>query len=121
VAARPCRYFGLASRRILGETIETKYTFPTDTGKVTGTLMDVLELEGETEREREETALRRFRNMITTNLDRPSGVVTFEVETYNPALSAQIAQRLLDFLNRILRGLLALVAGALLGHCSPSS
>jgi uncharacterized protein involved in exopolysaccharide biosynthesis len=90
----------LQSRRILGETIKTKYTFPTDTGKVTGTLMDVLEIEGETEGEREETALRRFRNMITTELDRPSGVVTVEVETHDPELSAQVSRRLLDLLNR---------------------
>jgi uncharacterized protein involved in exopolysaccharide biosynthesis len=90
----------LQSRRILGETIKTKYTFPTDTGRVTGTLMDVLEIEGETEGEREEMALRRFRNMVTTELDRPSGVVTLEVETWNPELSAQISQRLLDLINR---------------------
>ena len=38
--------------------------------------------------------------MVSAELDRPSGVVTFEVETYNPQLSAQIAQRLLDLLNR---------------------
>ncbi len=45
-------------------------------------------------------ALRRFRGLITADLDRPSGVVTFEVETDNPQLSAQIAKRLLDLLNR---------------------
>jgi len=90
----------LDSRRILGETIKTRYTFPTDTGKVSGTLMDIFEIEGETEGEREETALRRLRTMIGAELDRPSGVVTFEVETYYPHLSAQIAQRLLDLLNR---------------------
>ena len=38
--------------------------------------------------------------MINSELDRPSGVVTFEVETFNPQLSAKIAQRLLDLLNR---------------------
>ena len=90
----------LESRRILGETIKTRYTFPTDTGEVSGTLMDILEIEGETEGEREETALRRFRGMVTAELDRPSSVVTVEVETDNPQLSARIAQRLLELLNR---------------------
>jgi len=90
----------LESRRILGETMKTRYTFPTDTGEVSGTLVDIFEIEGETESEREEIALRRFRGMISSALDRPSGVVTFEVETFNPQLSAQIAQRLLDLLNR---------------------
>ena len=90
----------LASRRILGETIETRYTFPTDTGEVSGTLVDILEIEGETEGERKEVALRRFRSMISAELDRPSGVVTFEVETFNPQLSALLARRLLDLLNR---------------------
>lgn len=90
----------LESRRILGETIKTRYTFPTDTGEVRGTLVEILEIEGETEGERGETALRRFRSMVTAELDRPSGVVTFEVETFNPQLSAQIAKRLLDLLNR---------------------
>ena len=31
----------LESRRILGETINTQYTFPTDTGQVSGTLVDI--------------------------------------------------------------------------------
>jgi uncharacterized protein involved in exopolysaccharide biosynthesis len=90
----------LESRRILGETIKSRYTFPTDTGEVSGTLVDILEIEGETEGEREETALRRFGTMMAAKLDRPSSVVTVEVETYNPQLSARIAQRLLDLLNR---------------------
>lgn len=90
----------LDSRRILGETIETRYTFPTDTGEVSGTLVEILAIEGETEAERKEMALRRFRSMIGAELDRPSGVVTFEVETFNPQLSARIARRLLDLLNR---------------------
>jgi len=90
----------LESRRILGETIDARYTFPTDTGEVSGTLVDILEIRGETEGERKEMALRRFRGMINAELDRPSGVVTFEVETFNPQLSARIARRLLDLLNR---------------------
>lgn len=90
----------LASRRILGETIKTRYTFPSDTGQVSGTLMDIFEIEGETEAEREELTLRRMRGLITPDLDRPSGVVTFDVETDNAELSAQIAKRLLDLLNR---------------------
>lgn len=90
----------LESRRILGETIATKYTFPTDTGEVSGNLVEILAIEGETEGERKETALRRFREMIDSKVDRPSGVVTFEVETFNPQLSALIARRLLELLNR---------------------
>jgi uncharacterized protein involved in exopolysaccharide biosynthesis len=90
----------LESRRVLGETIATKYTFPTDTGEVSGNLVEILEIEGETEGERNETALRRFRDMISSKIDRPSGVVTFEVETFNPQLSALIARRLLELLNR---------------------
>jgi uncharacterized protein involved in exopolysaccharide biosynthesis len=90
----------LESRRILGETIETRYTFPTDTGEVSGTLVDLFAIEAETEGERREMALRRLRGMISAELDRPSGVVTFEVETLNPHLSAQLAERLLDLLNQ---------------------
>ncbi len=90
----------LQSQRILGETIKTRYTFPSDTGQVSGTLVDIFEIEGETEAEKQELALRRLRGLITADLDRPSGVVTFDVETDNSALSAQIAKRLLDLLNR---------------------
>jgi uncharacterized protein involved in exopolysaccharide biosynthesis len=90
----------LESRRILTETVKTKYTFPTDTGEVSGTLIDILGIEGETEGEREETALQSLQGMLQAELDRPSSVVTFEVETENPHLSAKIAQRLLDLLNR---------------------
>lgn len=90
----------LQSRRILGETVKGTYTFPTDTGEVSGTLIEILEVEGETEGEREQAALRKFRGMVEAELDRPSGVVTVEVETENPHLSAQVARRLLDLLNR---------------------
>lgn len=90
----------LESRRILSETLKGTYTFPTDTGEVTGTLVDILEIEGETEGERLDMGLRKLRGMLEAELDRPSGVVTFEVETENPDLSAQVAQRLLDLLNR---------------------
>jgi uncharacterized protein involved in exopolysaccharide biosynthesis len=90
----------LESRRILGETIKASYTFPTDTGEVAGTLVEILGAEGDTPAEREEMTLRKFRGMVGAELDRPSGVVTLEVETENPHLSAQIAQRLLDLLNR---------------------
>ena len=38
----------LESRRILTETLKGTYTFPTDTGEVSGTLVDLLEIEGET-------------------------------------------------------------------------
>ena len=100
-AASPDFYVELLeSRRILGETIQTTYTFPTDTGEVSGTLVEIFEIEGETEGERDELALRRFRGMISTELERPSGVVTFEVKTFNPQLSAKVARRLLDLLNR---------------------
>lgn len=90
----------LQSRRILSETIKAKYTFPTDTGEVTGTLVDILEIEAETDGERQEMALRRVRGMVEAELDRPSGVVTLAVESENPHLSARIAQHLLDLLNR---------------------
>lgn len=90
----------LESRRILTETLRGKYTFPTDTGQVSGTLIEILGVEGETEGEREEMALRRVSGMVEAELDRPSSVVTFSVETENPHLSALIAQRLLELLNR---------------------
>jgi uncharacterized protein involved in exopolysaccharide biosynthesis len=90
----------LSSRRILSETINTRYTFPTDTGEASGTLVDIFEVEGDTDGEREAKALRRFRGMVAAELDRPSGVVSIEVETKNPELSAAVSQRLLDLLNR---------------------
>lgn len=90
----------LESRRILTETLKGTYTFPTDTGEVSGTLVDLMEIEGETEGERLDIGLRKLRGMIEAELDRPSGVVTFEVETEDPQLSAKVAQRLLDLLNR---------------------
>jgi uncharacterized protein involved in exopolysaccharide biosynthesis len=100
-AASPDFYVELVeSRRILGETVKTEYTFPSDTGQVSGTLVDIFEIEGETEGEREALAMRRFRGMVEAELDRPSGVVTFAVETDNPELSAQLSQRMLDLINR---------------------
>lgn len=100
-AASPDFYVALIeSRRILGETVKTQYTFPTDTGQVSGTLMDILEIEAETEGEREDLALKAIRGMVEAEVDRPSGVVWFEVKTLNAELSHQISRRMLDLLNR---------------------
>ncbi len=100
-AASPDFYVELIeSRRILGETIKSRYTFPSDTGEVSGTLVDIFEIEGETEGEREALALKRLRGMINAELDRPSGVVTVDVESENAKLSELIARQLLGQLNR---------------------
>ena len=99
--ASPDFYTGLLeSRRILEKVIEAQYSFPTDTGKVTGNMVDILRIKPGPPAKRREKALRKMRRIVSTSIARQEGVIDLSVETRSPELSAQLAARLLDLLNR---------------------
>ncbi|MEP6620172.1 MAG: hypothetical protein ABJE47_12695 [bacterium] len=66
----------------------------------TGTLVEYLDGNGKTQSDREIDAMKRFgKKALAVAVDRPTGVVRFEVKTKNRLLSALVARRMLDLIN----------------------
>ncbi|MGI9042240.1 MAG: Wzz/FepE/Etk N-terminal domain-containing protein [Gemmatimonadales bacterium] len=89
----------LHSRELLGDAVDSRYEFQTDTAAVSGNLLEIQPQPGraETRRERSVRALKR---MIRPGVAQQTGVVTLGVTANHPALAQQINQRLLDLVNR---------------------
>jgi uncharacterized protein involved in exopolysaccharide biosynthesis len=66
----------------------------------TGTLVDYIKPAGKTATDNELAAMKSFRTRIlAVAVDRPTGIVRFEIKTRNRQLSALIARRMLDLVN----------------------
>jgi uncharacterized protein involved in exopolysaccharide biosynthesis len=89
----------LESRELLGAAVDTRYEFRSDTGMVSGTLIEVQRVRGRpaTRRERTIAALKRS---VKPSVAQQSGVVKLEVTAHHAALAQRINQRLLDLVNR---------------------
>jgi uncharacterized protein involved in exopolysaccharide biosynthesis len=88
------------SRTILYETVQTRYNVPTAGGPRSGTLVDFYEISGPTAAARLEQAVRKLSDDVSASLVQRTGVVLLSVTTEYPALSYQVAQRVLDLVNR---------------------
>jgi uncharacterized protein involved in exopolysaccharide biosynthesis len=94
----------LSSNALLHSLVMTRFDAPAPGeygGKAfTGTLVEYFDGDGKTPDDREVDAMRRFtRRAFTVAVDRPTGVVRFQIRTKNRALSALIARRMLDLVN----------------------
>jgi uncharacterized protein involved in exopolysaccharide biosynthesis len=84
----------LQSREILFRVADRSYEVE---GMAARPLIDILEIEKDTEALRIEAAIRRLReDLISVSTGRETGIVTVEVTTEWPELSKAIADRLLD-------------------------
>jgi uncharacterized protein involved in exopolysaccharide biosynthesis len=91
----------LHSREILGATLESE--FP-DSSKsppsAARKLIDILHIRGESPRERMEKGIRRLTDQTDVEIDRRTGIVSLGVEMPTRELAAQVANRMVDLLNR---------------------
>lgn len=90
----------LGTREVLQAVLESQYRVPTDTGVASGNLMDFLKVRATSEALRIEKALRRLQSLLSVDLQTRTGVVRFSVRAPNRVLAQQVAQRLLDEVNR---------------------
>ncbi|MBA3659781.1 MAG: hypothetical protein H0W67_09305 [Gemmatimonadales bacterium] len=90
----------LESHAILGQVVDTRFEYRSDTGTVQGTLIDLYRSKGETPALRRDAAIRRLEGDLSTSTVQKTGVVELSVMARHPALAVQISQRLLDLLNR---------------------
>lgn len=104
VDGEPLPFFAgvLQSRELMRSTALTEYRFarnqpPFDT--IAGTLVEIFEVEGETEEERIRRAVGRLADLITTSSDTRTGLVHLTTTAPWPDLATQINRRMLDLLN----------------------
>jgi hypothetical protein len=93
----------LTSHALLHSLLVTRFDVKADengSDAYAGTLMEYLKTDGKSEEDREIAARTRLsKRIIEVHVDRPTGVVRFDVKTDNRRLSAQIARRMLGLVN----------------------
>ena len=89
----------LRSREILKAVLETEFEATTQAGVARGTLLDIYDLKETTPALRREEALIRLSRQIEAEASAKTGVIYLAVATTDAALSAQIADRLLELVN----------------------
>ena len=90
----------LRSREILRAVVDARYSYVADTGRVTGTLVQIYREKAKTAPLRREAAMRRLSDKMTTDISPRTGVVSLEVTTNHPDLSQQVAARLVDLVSQ---------------------
>lgn len=86
----------LRSRELLRATLLSQFEDQHDSRR---TLLDILQVEGETEDERINRGIRRFAQAVSSGVNRRTGIVQLNVSGSSPSLVAHVANRMLDLLN----------------------
>lgn len=89
----------LQTRYILGQAVLTKYDFDTAAGRVSGTLVDLYKIKGETSALRKERAIQRLRKDIETDVHK-TGVLSLDVTMPYASLSEQVNRRLVELMQQ---------------------
>ena len=99
----PDMYRGiLFSRRLLEEVIDHNYEFKKGDEEFKGNLIDFFELDGKTQEEKVQKALKVMNEgVLLINIDPDNLLMYVSVTTENPVISAQIANLMIDILDRI--------------------
>lgn len=102
-AQSPAFYVDLIkSRPLLSRLAETSYTVPRGGGTgdtLRGNLLDLYEIEADTQPLRLESALERLAEDVTATEKLESGLVQFTVRSPWPSLSRQMANRIVELIN----------------------
>lgn len=98
-------YIGiLKSRRLLDEVINKEYSYEENEETFTGNLIELLEIEGESEREIVENILKAMReDVLYPEVDPETGILIVNITTENAFLSADIANYAVSILNNIVK------------------
>jgi len=88
------------TRGILGKVVADRYTYPTDTGRVDGTLIQILGAKGPTDAERRDKAIAAVDRMITADVSVRTSIVKVTAKATHPQLAFQIASNILKELAR---------------------
>ncbi len=89
----------LTSTELLTATLKTPFPDPAQPG-VTKPLLELIDVTGPTPERRFGNGLRKFERRVLVLISRKSNIVNLSVTLRNPALSAAVANRMLELLNR---------------------
>jgi tyrosine-protein kinase Etk/Wzc len=89
----------LTSDRLLERLADERFSFATDGVERTATLVEWYEAKGRTPAERREATVDKLRDDVKASVAIKTGLVRLSVTLTNPALSAQVNDRLLALLN----------------------
>jgi uncharacterized protein involved in exopolysaccharide biosynthesis len=89
----------LRSRSVLEAAVETPYSFVSESGPVTKTLVQVYEPRGATAELRREAAVKRLDRSLSTGISSKTDVITVRVTAPDPRLAQQVNLRLLALLS----------------------
>jgi uncharacterized protein involved in exopolysaccharide biosynthesis len=96
----PPEYFAevLHSRSVLEGTLQSSYSVGDSAGP-RRTLLDILEVKGSTARGRLEDGVRELDDHIVASVDKRTGVINLRVKSRSPAVSAGVANRMVELLD----------------------
>ena len=89
----------LTSNELLTSTLRTPFVDPASPS-VRRPLLDLMDISGETPERRFGNGLRKFKKHVLVEISRKSSIVNLSVTLRDPNLSAAVANRMLDLLNR---------------------
>ncbi len=89
----------LTSTELMSATLRTPFTDPVDPG-VRRPLLDLIDVTGPTAERRFGNGLRKLQKKVLVVISRKSSIVSLSVTLRDPALSASVANRMLELLNR---------------------
>jgi uncharacterized protein involved in exopolysaccharide biosynthesis len=90
----------LRSREVLSNIVQGDYRFRSDTGVVSGKLIDLLDVTAPTSGLRMIKAIAKLNRSMRVELKPRTGVISLQVRMPNPELAQQVVQHFLDELNR---------------------
>lgn len=89
----------LNSRNLLEKTVQVPYSVAVDETLVTADLLQLWEIEGDTERNRLQETVAELRRRISVDRNLNTGVVQVKVQAESPELAEQITRTLIDLLS----------------------
>lgn len=88
------------SAEVLRSALTTDFADPLDPRGAPKPLLAILKVEGKLPEERLQRGVIQLRSRIKVTTDKPTGIVTLEVETIDPRLAASVANYLVQLLNK---------------------
>lgn len=90
----------VTSRRILSSAVGTEYVVVREGDTIRGDLVEIWEIEAETEARAREAAIGALEERISVSTGTETGMVELSVTTGSPVLSKQVADRLIELVNQ---------------------
>lgn len=89
-----------SSTEVLRTTLLTKFPDPVEPSSSGRPLLEILEVPGKSPEERLQRGVIWLQNLIEVTVDKPTGIVTLEVDMPGPKLAATVANHMVQLLNQ---------------------